>query len=303
MPINKQLLELIRQNSSKLIKLELGDLDLQDSDLTELAEALSSNTVICSIVLSGNNITDVGLQFLLNQRLGRAFQLDLSRNTITIDGWRYFAEHNKQFTYLIVTGSLLGDEAAIALAENTFLHSLNLSSNNITDRATEKLATNGSIVELLLVGNKISGYGANKLFSNSNLRVLYLARNQITNLDDKILSFNKTLRSLSLDNNPLTKADIIAVVQCLSLQSLSLERLYLEDNYAAILAQSLTLTTLYLGHNNFTDDGARIICKNPRLVNVSMMQNKLQTFPCVATSPLAKTVANVEHPVCATLSV
>ena len=301
MPIDQQTLELIRQNSPQLTKLELGGLELQDSDLLELSDALEFNTAVLSIDLCDNNIVDKRLEFLLTLKFGKAFKVDLSDNLITANGWRYFAEHNKQFIDLSVTGSLLEDDAATALGRSKCLRSLDLSSNNIADLGAEQLAANGSIVELFLRGNKISSVGANKLLSNPRFVLLHLHRNHITTLDDKTLSANTTLRSLGLDDNPLTKDTILAVVQRLSLQSLSLARLGLGDDFASVLAQSLTLETVFLAGNKFTDEGAEILCANPRLTTISLQQNQLKKCSSsrmsrVVKPVVAKTEADKEEP-------
>jgi Leucine-rich repeat (LRR) protein len=280
MPIPMLLLQLVRENHPEIIKLELGGHDLRDSDIPILCDVLQANTVVRSIDLRGNLITDEGIQYLATHSLGRTFQLDLSCNRVKVEGWRFFALHNTTITQLIVTASRLGDEGAVALAGSKCVHSLDLSANDITDHGAEALAKNEVLEELFLNHNKITGYGARKLFQSHTLRVLYLAHNQVEEVDEAVLSQNTTLHRLNIDANPLTRRMVILLAQQMSLQSLSLRSLALTDADVSIFASiSQTLIALYLGGNKLTDVGARQLLLNSQLKEISMPQNALYNVP------------------------
>jgi hypothetical protein len=172
MSLNAQLLEQL----SSLTSLDLSEQSLTDEDITQLAQASSTNTRLTSLDVSSNRIGAIGAKAL-------------STNTT--------------LTSLNVSSNQIGDEGAKALSTSTRLTSLDVSYNNIGDKGAQALSTNTTLTSLKVNENQIGTEGALVLSTNTSLTSLDVSLNQIGAEGAKALSTNTTLTSLNVNDNQI----------------------------------------------------------------------------------------------------
>jgi hypothetical protein len=148
MPLNAELLEQL----SSLTSLDLSEQSLTDEDITQLAQALSTNTTLTSLNVYNNQIGDIGAKAL-------------STNT--------------HLTSLNVSYNEIGAIGAKALSTNTSLTSMDVSRNQIGAIGAKALSTNTSLTSLKVRSNQIGAIGAKALSTNTSLTSLDVHRNQI----------------------------------------------------------------------------------------------------------------------------
>jgi len=97
------------------------------------------------------------------------------------------------------------NELILALKNNTFLTSLNISHNEITDEAVKKIATNKSLISLNLSWNNLGDDSAIALAQNQTIINLNLEHNNLGNKGARALASNQILISLNIHSNKIEK--------------------------------------------------------------------------------------------------
>lgn len=168
-----------------------------------------------------------------------------------------------------------------ALADNSSVISVNLSSNGLCDEDAIALALalgrNAFVTELNLSHNDISEEGSRALAAalkqNSSLMKLNLKFNRISNDGSKALAvallWNKSLAVLDLGNNCIGEEGTRRLAEALreneSLVVLNLPNNKIGDDAAKVLSAALrrnvSLAAIDLSHNNIGNDGAKAIAQ------------------------------------------
>ena len=238
--------------------------------LSTLYLALTVNTSLTSLDLSGNSIDDGGASSLTE-----ALRVNTSLTSLGLDG------------------NSIGDEGASSLSEalrvNTSLTSLHLCDNSIGDEGasslSEALRVNTSLTSLDLCWNSIGDEGASSLSEalrvNTSLTSLNLSCNQIkdeqVNSLSEALRVNTSLTSLDLSSNSIGAEGASSLCEALrvntSLTSLDLRRNSIDDGGASSLSEALrvntSLTSLHLRENPIGVEGASSFSEALR-VNTSL---------------------------------
>jgi Ran GTPase-activating protein (RanGAP) involved in mRNA processing and transport len=201
MPLDKTLLEKIRNNDTTLTSLNLYGNQIGDAGAKDLSNALKHNTTLTSLDLGNNLIGAAGAKDLSDvlKHNTTLLSLDLGDNQIGAAGAKDLSD---------------------ALKHNTIITSLNLYSNQIGDVGAKDLSDalkyNTTLTSLYLGNNEIGAAGAkdlsNALNHNTTLTSLDLSYNQIGAAGAKDLSdaltHNTTLTSLNLIYNQINVAHL-----------------------------------------------------------------------------------------------
>ena len=253
--------------------------------IAALSQALTVNTSLTTLNLSGHSIGDEGATSL-SQALAvntSLTTLDLSEKSIGAEVATSLSQAlavNTTLTTLNLSGNSIGAEGATslsqALAVNTTLTTLNLSGNSIgAEGATslsQVLAVNTSLTNLSLSFNHVGDAGATSLSQalavNTSLTSLHLGRNSIgdagaTSLS-QALAVNTSLTILHFSHNSIGAEGATSLFQALavntSLTVLNLCNNSISGEGATSLSQALavntSLTTLDLSGNSIGDAGA-----------------------------------------------
>jgi hypothetical protein len=142
---------------------------LDINNITDIANALSTNTVLTSLDLGYCNIGDVGVKILVDALIKNSTlrELYLYRNNINSAGAREISrllEHNKSVSKLSLASNNIGYAGFLSilasLQKNKSLNILNLLSNNITvlsiDNDIQNISTNTILKEFTLDYNSIN---------------------------------------------------------------------------------------------------------------------------------------------------
>jgi PAS domain S-box-containing protein len=255
MPIDPQVLKLLKNNEGSLVSLDLSYQALNQQDIQTLIENLKGNSCLTTLNLTGNRIGDQGA---IHLRVHPAF-LNLN-----------------------LSGTGVGEMTAISLAKHPAIISLDLSQNKIGNMGAEELAKNTKIEILNLAGNKITCSGAIALARNKTLRSLSLMENFIADSGVNSLAQNKTLTSINLSVNQITNTGAIALANNSTLTSLMLHHNKIEKEGAKAFAKNFRLLELDLGFNKIGEEGAVYLSQNGTLVSLFIPQNFINNIGIIA---------------------
>lgn len=145
------------------------------ASLCEIEERYNHNASSLSLRNERINLLD-----LVNLFENKPIQ-DLRLENCTIVGDIGILGRMVHLNRLFFEGSNIGDNGAIAIAQNTRVTWINLSGNNIGDAGAQALASvgNRNITNLRLDDNNIGDAGAMALSGSNNIRELYLLKNDI----------------------------------------------------------------------------------------------------------------------------
>ena len=252
---------------------------IDNKEIDQLSQALSVNTELTHLNLSGNEIGESGAQ-LLSEALSvntKLTHLNLSGNEIGESGAQLLSEAlsvNTKLTHLNLSGNQIGKSGAQFLSDalfyNTTLTHLNLDDNLVGPNGVAYLSlalvVNTTLTYLNLDGNLAQAFGATYLSralsrNTTALTDLNLARNEI---DDSVaeslsraLSVNTTLTYLNLSGNKIGTPGATSLFQVLS-RNTTLTYLNLSENnignsyvlsFFEDLSDNTTLTNLNLSGN------------------------------------------------------
>ena len=258
---------------------------IDNKEIDQLSQALSVNTELTHLNLSGNEIGESGAQ-LLSEALSvntKLTHLNLSGNQIGKSGAQLLSNAlsvNTKLTHLNLSGNQIGKSGAQLLSNalfyNTTLTHLNLDDNLVGPLGVAYLSlalvVNTTLTYLNLDGNLAQAFGATYLSralsrNTTALTDLNLARNEI---DDSVaeslsraLSVNTTLTYLNLSGNKIGTPGATSLFQVLSrnttLTYLNLSENNIRNSYVLSffedLSENTTLTNLNLSGNiiDFSD--------------------------------------------------
>ena len=267
--------------------INLRNIRLYDDGAWAFASFMQRNSLIESIDLSNNGISDEGMMAIgacVDNRLSRLHTLNLNGNGFGVDGAKYLLKafnDSNAIAHLELCANRLGDDGCDAMCElikhHTNLRHIYLDNNYIgNDGATSlglALEKNRTLLTLSLNSNRIYPFGAERL--------------------GYYLQWNATLTDLRLSNNPLGPdgsrniCNVLLVTN--SLRSLELAAVGLvRDNLAMGmlsigygLRKCRSLTSLDLSNNNITDDFAEELGQSLSL-NRNLLHLKVDNNPLSA---------------------
>lgn len=237
----KEHLHRIKANDPSLVHLNLSNSGLRDIDILKLCHAMTHNTVLKSLDVSRNKISDAGVKELATTTTLE--KLDISYNTdISAHGMTYFID-NRTLTVLIATDLHLSANGAIALAKNNTLKTLILNRCHIGPDGTKALAANSTLTALDLMSNCIGNSGAQALAVNLNLDKLNLNFNYIGDVGTQAFASNTNLTELHLENNTISKP-INSLIKETIKRNISEKNTYALCAFSSILNNPASKSTL-----------------------------------------------------------
>ena len=280
---------------------------IDNKEIDQLSQALSVNTELTHLNLSGNEIGEYGAQ-LLSEALSvnvKLTHLNLSGNQIGKSGAQLLSNAllvNTELTHLNLSGNQIGKSGAQFLSDalfyNTTLTHLNLDDNLVGPDGVAYLSlalvVNTTLTYLNLDGNLAQAFGATYLSralsrNTTALTDLNLARNEI---DDSVaeslsraLSVNTTLTYLNLSGNKIGYRGATSLSGALS-ENTTLTDLNLSGNeirtkgatcFSWALLENTTLTDLNLSGNKISTPGAtsffQFLSRNTTLTYLNLSGN------------------------------
>ena len=292
---------------------------IDNKEIDQLSQALSVNTELTHLNLSGNEIGESGAELLSNALSvnTKLTHLNLSGNQIGESGAELLSNAlsvNTELTHLNLSGNQIGKSGAQFLSDalfyNTTLTHLNLDDNLVGPNGVAYLSlalvVNTKLTYLNLDGNLAQAFGATYLSralsrNTTALTDLNLARNEI---DDSVakslsraLSVNTTLTYLNLSGNKIGTPGATYLSGALS-ENTTLTDLNLSGNKIGtpgatslfqVLSRNTTLTYLNLSENNIGNSYAlsffEDLSDNTTLTNLNLSGNIIDVFD--APPPLA----------------
>ena len=270
------------ENNRTLCKINLSRNKIGDKGAKEIAKALKNNSTLQELDISDNLVTDDGVMFISNCLKSNTGlkKLNLLRNgSITVTALQKIVEV-KSLVYISVTG-MSHDE--ISFSDNSTLHILDLSGNNITAKYAKiignvvKLST--ELHELNFAQSSIgdSSVGAiSECLTNSSLQILKMPDNYISSKGMKKIvegiRNNKSLQTLDFSNNRISDDGVKAISEYLQSDNCKLQKLNLSSTSmtskgagyiadAIRLNATLMLQELNISYNNISDNGIEAISK------------------------------------------
>ena len=270
---------------------------IDNKEIDQLSQALSVNTKLTHLNLSGNEIDESGAKLLSKALFYNTAltHLNLGDNLVGARGVAYLSlalAVNTTLTYLNLDGNLAQAFGATYLSSvlsrnTTALTDLNLARNEIDDSVAESLSralsVNTTLTYLNLSGNEIGAPGAT-----------YLSR---------ALLANTTLTDLNLSNNEINTSGAISLFKFLS-RNTTLTHLNLSENnirnpYALSffehLSDNTTLTNLNLSGNNIdvSDAPPRVFfSRNVRLTHLNLSDNNIDNLGAYRLSSFLSIIIN-----------
>jgi PAS domain S-box-containing protein len=296
MPIDKSILEQLKLNQASLAELDLSYRELTIEDLRELITALTDNTNLSILNISGNHFGNAGFQLVISSLLtierliardcditsfekypsaSKLLHLDLANNKFNLIGAELLATAPLQS--LSLAGNHCNDDVAIVLAKSITLTKLILSHNKIKIKGCEALAQNTSIKELGLNYNNIQTEGANALALNQIIEILCVAGNAINEMG--ILSLachNTTILTLDVSYNFVNDESFGALGKHPSLINLNVGYNLITYKGAQLFAtNNKSLLSLIICHNLLGDSGAIAILKHSTIKRLDLSGNSI----------------------------
>ena len=282
---------------------------IDNKEIDQLSQALSVNTKLTHLNLSGNEIGESGAQLLSNALFYNTTltHLNLDDNLVGPLGVAYLSLAlvvNTTLTYLNLDGNLAQAFGATylsrALSRNiTALTDLNLARNEIDDSVAESLSralsVNTTLTYLNLSGNEIGASGAiylsEALSENTTLTDLNLSDNEIgtsgaTSLSH-VLTRNTTLTHLNLSENEIRNPHVLCFLERnTTLTHLNLSHNSINDYGVCLLFQTLavntTLTHLNLSHNSIDHFSSSFLftalSRNTTLTHLNLSHSSIDHF-------------------------
>ena len=279
---------------------------IDNKEIDQLSQALSVNTKLTHLNLSGNEIGESGAQLLSNALSvnTKLTHLNLSGNQIGKSGAQRLSNalfYNTKLTHLNLDDNLVGPLGvaylSLALVVNTTLTYLNLDGNlaqafgaTYLSRALSRNTT--ALTDLNLARNEIDDSVAKSLSRalsvNTTLTYLNLSGNKIgtpgaTSLF-QVLSRNTTLTYLNLSENNIGNSYALCFFEDLS-GNTTLTNLNLSGNIIDVFnvpspwASSVRLTHLNLSDNNIDNHSAdflgSFLSRNTTLTHLNLSHNSI----------------------------
>ena len=295
----------LSRNTTALTDLNLAHNEIDDSVAESLSWALSVNTTLTYLNLSGNKIGARGanslFRVLRRNTNATLTHLNLSGNNIGVSAVRpsVFVSPTVKLTHLNLSDNTIYLESAIRLglflSINATLTHLNLSHTSIDDvsafHLSRALLYNTTLTHLNLSGNEIGFPSANSflevLSENTTLTNLNLSHNNIARPLFQSFQYNIALNHLNLSHNSIDDRGAHPLFQALSnnttLTNLNLSHNNIDDGGAHLLFQAfpdnIALNHLNLSHNSIDDGGAHLLFQalsnNTTLTHLNLSHNSI----------------------------
>lgn len=182
---------------------------------------------------------------------------------------------NTTLTSINLSTNKLGPIGVAELTCHSRLTSLDLSDNQIGDKGAMALANIPLLTSLNVSHNRISHEGAVALASNTLLRVLDISANELELPSIKAFANNRHLLSLSINNNRIKKEGAAAIVKNTCLTYLDISFNQIGDEGAKVFANNSNLFYLNLCGNEIGDEGAKALAKNTHLSTLRLSSNQI----------------------------
>ncbi|XP_074854066.1 NACHT, LRR and PYD domains-containing protein 12-like [Carettochelys insculpta] len=319
------LCEALRDPSCKLKILCLTSCKLTAACCEDLSSVLSTSQVLVELDLTGNNVRDVGVQFLckgLSHQNCKLQRLRLNDCKVTDDGCRDLAavlRTSQSLTELDLSfNHYLQDEGVKFLCEGLIhptckLQSLKLNYCYVTHASCMDLAavlrTSQELIALEVGINELQEAGVKLLCEalkqpNCRLQRLRMAscylRTACCGALSSALSTSPALREINLQDNSLGDSGVQLLCEALQHPDCKLQKIKLRGcrltaacckMLSLVLSTSLTLTELNLNYNKVEDSGLKLLCeglKHPRC-----KLQKLKLASCDLTAACCEHLASV----------
>lgn len=280
MPISKELLEKISQNTFTEKHLDLKGQMLKDVDIFELTKALENNRYIKAIDLSYNDIGDNGIKELAKNK--QIEELNLSNgisgyddhyNHITAVGIKFLAQSN--LNKLNLNGNPIGDEGIKHLATSKNMTELDVEDCNISaDGLCFLLKINTSLKRLNVSSNEIEDKGLSTIADNHTLEELDLSMCKITGESTRFIEKNDSLVRLQLAENDIGQG-AGRLANHVKIKFLGLGQCNVCDDALFFFGENKTIKELVLSYNKITTKGLKAISKNSVLTALHVGHNDI----------------------------
>jgi PAS domain S-box-containing protein len=279
MPINRILLTKLENNDPDLQEVDCSYQKITFDDLSKLVTALSSNTHVTSLNISGNPIGNAGLQLLTMQVFSFHTLLAADCNITSIE---QFNNHTQLRSLDLASNEVDAKSAAILAKSN--LQTLSLAGNDCYDGVAVALASSESLLNLTLSHNNVGAKGAAALGKNRSIKQLILNKNNIQSEGAIALSNNPVITRLNVAGNNIDTNGVIALGYNNSpLQSLDVSYNFVNDKAFEALATHATLVELNVSYNQITFKGAQaFVAINTQLRTLIICHNLLRDPGAIA---------------------
>ena len=201
---------------------------LKDKHIISLTEALKQNPYITKLILTGNNIGDIGAIALAE--LYNLERLDLACNCITAKGAIALAKSNIRILNL-ESNQIYCDEKNYeqhlkminAFINNRSITDLNLDSSIIPSELIAQLIKNNTMIESLCLGHYLTDEALKFVEHNHRLEELCIRRNNLTDLGAEYIAKNTNLKTLHIEHSNIGNVGANLLSNHLSLQNLTLK--------------------------------------------------------------------------------
>lgn len=276
--------------------LNLDFCNLAPSDMPAIVNYLNQHKIITKLNLSRNNFDNDSLRQLVNKTQiaelvikgyeGAAAKgldadaakilatsptiksLDISNNHIGDDGAVALAQ-DTNLTWLSLYQNSLTDKAALAFTNQPSVSHLNFGGNTITDTGAKALAVDTHLTELMLDGN-ISEQGVIAIAQMPQLTTLALNVNELSPTAVQALAQNSHLKNLDLFGCGMGDAGAQALSNDDKLETLNIEANNISNIGMSYIGRLTHLTKLSFGQNHFDDNAAKDIAKLTQLTEITV---------------------------------
>lgn len=222
--------------------------------------------------------------------------LDLSYHALTDTDIEALTEALAENTYLFsldVTGNPLNLACIERIAAITTLHTLNLSGCKITADMAPLLASMSNLHTLKLNYNQLGAEGAAAFIENTTLTHLELIDNQLSDAGTLNLAKNRHLQYVNVASNDISNEGAIALSEHPVLTSLLLMSNQVGAFGAAALSRNTRLVVLHLDHNRVGTEGAYALGTSANLQELTVGYNEItqQGLTALAKNTVLRTLS------------
>ncbi len=272
MPFPADLIKHIETNLFQEDLLDLSGCEINDQEISLLAQALTHNKHIKNIRLFGNNISDEGASIIAT--IPTLEIVNLADNQIKEAGARALAT-SKTIKQLIISNNPIGDKGAELLAGNTTLSELQVAGCDITALGADYLFQSKTLKKLDLSNNRLGNEPLKALEKNQSLEELKLAYTGIEEKGASYIASNQHLKILDLSNNCIKSKGCQTILSHPVLKMLDLTENQIDDAGLEGLDNLKNLRELVLFGNAITDIGLNRLLDTPLLDSFNLHNNPI----------------------------
>lgn len=279
MPISSEILARLRENDPTLVDLDLSWSAapvITHADILALCDALSENTYLKSLNVSGNQLEDQDLAKL--GRLASLSLLDVSENKIgplfmdaiaSNTTLKKLSSRKSLYDRKYPGFSITVPVCLEALGRNNTLECLDLSDNRIDLNRFDHFSRHSTIQELNI-------QECNFFIGNASLPVDFSHPIRLVAQLPRLTRLN--IRDLKEKRAGDTDEAIVLLAR-LPLQYLDVSKMEISALGAKALASSTTLTTLIASKNDIGPYGLLALAKNTSITHLDLSHNDMNVHP------------------------